>query len=49
VVTATNGSADRERIGSCLYCRDAAYSDDADNLISGGVLHYRCAELWSQP
>jgi hypothetical protein len=39
---------DRERIGSCAYCFDAAYADDAMALESGGVLHRRCADLWSR-
>ena len=43
--------AARERIGSCAYCFDAAYADDADLLAAGGVLHFRCTNLWlrSQP
>jgi putative DNA primase/helicase len=44
----SNGSAERHRIGSCVYCRDAAYSDDAATLTSGGVLHHRCTSLWSR-
>jgi putative DNA primase/helicase len=43
-----NGHAERERIGSCVYCRDAAYRDDADHLGSGGVLHYRCTNAWTR-
>ena len=45
------GSASRKRIGACAYCHDAAYRDDAAPLTSGGVLHYRCSQLWleSQP
>jgi putative DNA primase/helicase len=39
--------ADRERIGDCAYCRDAAYADDAKPLQGGRVLHHRCADLWS--
>ena len=46
----THGAA-RERIGTCAYCFDAAYADDADLLAAGGVLHFRCTNLWlrSQP
>jgi putative DNA primase/helicase len=40
------GEGARERIGTCAYCRDAAYTDDADRLNSGGVLHFRCTNLW---
>jgi predicted P-loop ATPase len=43
-----NGSGGRERIGSCAYCFDAAYADDAMALESGGVLHCRCADLWTR-
>jgi putative DNA primase/helicase len=51
VSTPQNGGTERERIGSCVYCFDAAYDDDADHLGSGGVLHYRCTSAWtrSQP
>ena len=43
-----NGHAERRHIGSCEYCRDAAYEDDAGALDSaaGTVLHYRCTMLW---
>jgi putative DNA primase/helicase len=47
----TPAKPERERIGSCVYCFDAAYDDNADHLRGGGVLHYRCTTAWtrSQP
>jgi putative DNA primase/helicase len=47
----TPAGDERERIGSCAYCRDAAYGDDAGPLSGDRILHYRCTALWlgSQP
>jgi putative DNA primase/helicase len=43
---AENG-ATRQRIGSCAYCKDAAYDNNAGDLdrTAGTVIHYHCVPL----
>jgi hypothetical protein len=35
------------RVGSCIYCNDAIYSDDAVTA-NGKALHHRCVDPWTR-
>jgi hypothetical protein len=48
VALGRSNGADREWIGTCTYCRDAAFSDDAATTGAGEVLPRRCTGLWSK-
>jgi hypothetical protein len=38
---------DRERVGTCSFCRDAVFDDDVVRAESG-MLHHRCVDLWNR-